>query len=155
MYSTSLLAQFGFNEKNGTGIQSLLVNSKWGLVQVLWILPNSNGWIETTASGNVSTAMGYEALFNCYGLPIKSKWLVNGFQRGCSIRPLDNSIHNSSANATSFSPQSTAISNRCTNAGNRSNAFEVLFDGSTTVAGNNRPCFYGKLTNMPLSCYKW
>ena len=117
LFSTSLVAQFGYhvydNGSLGTGIESD-TNTAYGFSSI------ALGRF-TEASGTISTAMGFYTTAEDYcttaiGLYNKTK---------------------DSPNPLSFSPQNTLfVIGNGTDNNNRSNAFEVLFDGTTTIYGN-------------------
>ena len=136
--STSLVAQFSYNT-NGTGIQSSNSTASG--------YSSTAMGIQTQAIGNYSTTMG---------------WGTNAQDFGTTAIGLFNETIET-PNPDNFSLQNTAFvigNNGFDSYGysgtdeSRSNAFEVLFDGSTTISGNvTAPAFIGdgsQLTNMPL-----
>ena len=130
--STSLVAQFSFNE-NGTGIQSS--NS------IASGFYSTAMGVETTASGYWSTSMGYGTTAQDY-----ASTAIGTF----------NETKETPTNQFSLQNTAFVIGNGWFNESqeiDKSNAFEVLFDGTTTIAGNvTAPAFIGdgsQLTNLP------
>lgn len=96
----------------------------------------------TTASGGSSVAMGHYTKSSDYNSLVIGRYNLLG-----------STVTNS---ATDFSAENTAfVIGNGTNSDNRSDALTVLFDGTTTIAGNvTAPAFIGdgsQLTNLSVS----
>ena len=91
----------------------------------------------TTASGNNSTAMGYFTTASDYGSLVIGQY---------------NSSGSSAISATSFSTSNTAfVIGNGTDSSNKSDAFKVMFNGDTTISGDdltigNLSAFSGSFT---------
>ena len=146
--SSTLVAQFSFNV-NGTGIQSPTNIASGDFSTAMGRLTNANGYASTamgngtTANGNESMAIGRSVIASDYAsLSIGHFNLSNA------------SPTNSGSESAPFNLNNTAfvIGNGTDN--NRSDAFKVLFNGATTIAGNvTAPAFIGdgsQLTNLPI-----
>ena len=168
--STSLVAQFSYNE-NGSGIQSSSSTASGLYSTAMGIETTASGdystamGISTTASGFYSTAMGFVTTASgTYSTAMGSVTIASGYYSTASGRATTAEDYGTTAiglfnktketpNPDIFSYQNTAfvIGNGVSD--NRSNALEVLFDGSTTIAGNvTAPAFIGdgsQLTNLP------
>jgi hypothetical protein len=109
---------------------------------------------DTTASGDASTAMGsFSTASAAYSTTMGRYTTAQDY--GTTAIGVFNETKETS-NPNQYFLQNTAfVIGNGVNSNNRSNAFEVLFDGSTTIAGNvTAPVFIGdgsQLTNMPLS----
>jgi len=141
---TAQTANWYYNPTSGNGIQTNFSNSASGSISIAMGLgTRASGQystamgVETTASGERSTAMGYSTAASgdystAVGLATKASdksSLVVG-----QYNLLGSTVTNS---ATEFSTENTAlVIGNGTNSDNRSDALTVLFDGTTTIAGD-------------------
>ena len=141
--STSLIAQFSYYP-DGSGIQSPS-NTASGFTST------AMGYY-TTASGDYSTAMGFVTTASGDASTAMGAGTVAQDYASTSIGNY-NKI-DETPNPSVFDSQNTVfvIGNGSGN-NNRSNALEILFDGTTTITGNvTAPAFIGdgsQLTNIP------
>ena len=112
--SFSINAQWEFNSNGGWGIQT---NFTTATGQESTAMGGS-----TTASGDFSTTMGYDTEASDYASTVIGKYNLLG-----------STVTNS---ATVFSTENTAFVNGNGNFNGRSDALTVLFDGTTTIAGD-------------------
>ena len=92
------------------------------------------GW-DTNASGQSSTAMGYNT--QASGNNSVAMGFLTNAQDFASMSIGQYNKTDETPNPNSFSLQNSAlVIGNGTNSNNRSNAFEVLFDGTTTIAGD-------------------
>jgi len=90
---------------------------------------------DTIASGAVSTAMGEDTIASGYGSTAMGD-ATTAFGRSSTSMGQFN-VLNTGDNATSYAVTNTAFSiGNGTNSSSRSDAFKVLFNGTTTIAGS-------------------
>lgn len=141
------------------GNEAVAINGQTQATRAISLMGNSNGeeafsvygtaegknsvaiGMGSTASGDHSYALGHGLYTSGYGT--FAIGMIND--------------DDSNENATTYSPNNTAfvIGNGTDGNNQRSNALKVLYDGSTTIAGNvTAPAFIGdgsQLTNIPAS----
>ena len=138
--STSLVAQFNFHE-NGTGIETPYTTASGLDAFATGYGTTASGTdstamgSETTASGGASTAMGWNTSASG-NVSTAMGGYTTAQDYGTTAIGLFNKTKET-PNPDSFSYQNTAfIIGNGADGNNRSNAFEVLFDGTTTIAGD-------------------
>ena len=174
--SSSLVAQFSYhvyeNGVTGTGIQSPTNTASGNYSTAMGYTTTASGTASTAmgnntqASGNHSTAMGvFSQASGGYSTAMGLRTEASGdfsTALGYDTKAEDYAStaighynYDLTPNPFEFSLQNTAFVIGNGTFENRSNALEILFDGTTTIAGNvTAPAFIGdgsQLTNMPLS----
>ena len=147
LFSSSLVAQFSYNE-NGSGIQSPSSTASGNDAFAVGVATQASGDVSTalglltTASGLYSTAMGSATQASGFVSTAMGRYTTAQDYLSFAIGSFNKTKETSNPNQYSLQNTAFVIGNGgYDSSGNflgtnesRSNAFEVLFDGTTTIA---------------------